>query len=205
MLKIKTNHKDTEREFLIDLWDVAIDSVNGRNSVNRFYENNSQLFSDEPYSVIAVGKAANDMMLGAIDALGGNLVSGLVISKHDHNSEELVQNPKLTTFESSHPVPDETSIEAGRMLLDYIASIPKGTKVLALISGGASSLVEVLQDGYSLQDLQELTEWGLSNGLNIHEMNYLRQGISKVKNGKLCGCFDDQDVTCLYISALVIR
>lgn len=192
------NSQKNNYELLENLWQHGVESVRGRKSVKRFFESNTK--KDIDYTVIAVGKAATDMMLGAVDVLSSQLRSGLVLTKTDHLTTELLQHSHIGSHESSHPVPDESSLEAGRMLLDYIADIPQDHQVLVLISGGASSLVEVLVDGCSLDDLQRLSEWALQSGLNINEINYMRQKISLIKGGKLCSYFNRHDVLCLYIS-----
>lgn len=185
-------------DLLERLWLHGVESVRGRASVTRFFQDNEK--SEMPYSVVALGKAAADMMLGAIDSLGSGVQSGLVLTKYDHLSDEILQYKHIVCHESSHPVPDKNSLIAGEMLLTYVNNIPSDHKVLMLVSGGASSLVEVLMDNCNLDDLQKLNEWALQNGLNINEINYMRQKISLIKGGKLCQYFNQQEVQCLYIS-----
>ncbi|MGH1487033.1 MAG: glycerate kinase type-2 family protein [Cellvibrionaceae bacterium] len=201
MLSNSDLHHKSEKpsvELLENLWQHGVESVRGRESVKRYFAVHEKKNAD--YTVVAIGKAATDMMLGAVDVLGSSLKSGLVLTKTDHLSDELTRHSHIISHESSHPVPDESSLEAGRILLDYISSIPQEHKVLALISGGASSLVEVLIEDCSLDDLQRLSEWGLQGGLNINEINYMRQKISLIKGGKLCNYFNQNEVLCLYIS-----
>lgn len=190
------NH--TASSLLESLWVHGVESVRGRASVKRYFKQHKPVDGD--YTVIAIGKAATDMMLGAMDALGDRLSSGLVLTKHHHLVPELTEQSHIVCHESSHPVPDESSLEAGRMLLDFIATIPDDKQVLALISGGASSLVEVLVDGCTLKELQTASEWALQSGLNINEINYMRQRISLIKGGKLCSHFAQENINCLYIS-----
>jgi len=186
------------RDLLIQLWNHGVQSVRGRSSVQRYFSTAD--ISDEPYSVIAIGKAASDMMLGALDSLGERVAAGLVLTKYDHTDPELLEHYQITCHESSHPVPDQFSLDAGNILLEFIAGIPNDHKVLMLISGGASSLVEVLREPFDLKSLCELNEWALNNGLNINETNYMRQQISLIKGGKLCEYFGSKPVLCLYIS-----
>lgn len=185
-------------QLLIDLWQHGVDEVRGRVSVKRYFDSVNK--ASKPYSVIAIGKAANDMMLGAVDALGTSIKSGLVITKYDHLTEELRQQKHMRCYESAHPVPNEDSLASGEALLEFIKKIPANHEVLVLISGGASSLVEVLVPSCDLDQLQELNEWALQVGLNIHEINFMRQQVSHIKGGKLCGYFKQSNVQCLYIS-----
>ncbi len=197
----KTNlvhQNQVTHELLQDLWRYGVEAVRGRQSVNRFF--NERPAKTGAYSVIALGKAAGDMMLGAMDSLGDQVQAALVLTKYGHTHEALTQYPQIQCHESSHPVPDENSLVAGQMLIDFIHAIPQEHEVLMLVSGGASSLVEVLVEQCTLADLQTLSEWALQNGLNINEINYMRQQISLIKGGKLCSYFHQQSVQCLYIS-----
>ncbi|MGH1427370.1 MAG: glycerate kinase type-2 family protein [Arenicella sp.] len=186
------------KALLIEWWNGAVNRVRGRVSVRDYLNSNS--YAEGDYTVIAVGKAASDMMLGAHDVLGHQLKSGLVLTKYAHIDEELIQYEHIFCHESAHPIPDQHSMDAGNILLEEVLNIPEDHHVLMLISGGASSLVEVPVKGVDLAKLQELNNWGLNSGLDINEMNYMRQKISLIKGGGLCRYFGQQSVQCLYIS-----
>ena len=197
--KYEEDSELNERSPLLSwLWQKGVNSVKGRSSVNVFLE--GYPIKEGDYTVISVGKAASDMMLGALDTLGNQLKSGLVLTKHDHIDPDLLLFGQVTCHESSHPVPDESCLTAGRLLIDKLSKIPYEHHVVVLISGGASSLVEVLCDECNLQDLRKLNQWGLNNGLDINEMNYMRQRVSRIKGGKLQDYIDSKNVLCLYIS-----
>jgi len=189
---------DDKRLLLSTLWQQGVGSVKGRECVKE-YLNKKRLPKGE-YTVIAIGKAASDMMCGALEVLESNIKTGLVLTKHDHTDADLLQDARIVCHESSHPVPDESSLEAGRILLDFISEIPYGHQIIMMISGGASSLVEVLCDSCDLNDLRKINEWGLNNGLDINEINYMRQKVSLIKGGKLENYISNKKVFCLYIS-----
>jgi hydroxypyruvate reductase len=197
-----TTKKIPPYDLLEHLWLRGAESVRGRASVSRFFTEHKTASMDPyaTYSVVAFGKAAADMMLGAIDVLGDSVKSGLVLTKYAHLNDEVLQYKQITCHESAHPVPDKNSLIAGDMLVNYVRNIPRDHKVVMLVSGGASSLVEVLMDNCSLDVLQKLNEWALQNGLSISEINYMRQKVSLIKGGKLCQYFHQQMVECLYIS-----
>jgi hydroxypyruvate reductase len=197
-----TTKKNPASELLEQLWLRGAESVRGRASVTRFLVERETASADSHaiYSVVAFGKAAADMMLGAMDVLGDSMHSGLVLTKYDHLNDEILQYKQITCHESAHPVPDQNSLIAGDILLRYVRNIPRDHKVVMLVSGGASALVDVLMNSCSLDLLQKLNEWALQKGLNINEINYMRQKISLIKGGKLCQHFNKQTVQCLYIS-----
>lgn len=191
---VPVNH----RALLQQLWQAGVDSVSGRQSVRAYLQNQSD--DSGEYAVIAMGKAAADMMLGALDCLAERISSGLVLTKHHHLCDELDTYQQIQCYESSHPLPDQSSLDAGRHLLRYISSIPEDRNVIVLISGGASSLIEALQAPCTLDDLQALNEWALNSGLDIHEINYMRQRLSAIKGGKLRAYLPRKPLLCLYIS-----
>lgn len=173
------NHRDILR----DLFDSALNAVSGRPAVRN--ELAREPMGEGAVSLIAIGKAADSMVLGAIDALGGQLHSGLVITKWGHLSSACLNDPRLRCVEASHPIPDSSSLEAGELLLEYLANLPATQKLLVLVSGGASSLVEVLPTGYGAEKLMELNQWLLSQHIDIGRINAVRQTVSCIKGGRL--------------------
>ena len=101
---------------------------------------------------------------------------------------------------SSHPVPDEDSIQAGRTLLEFLSALDECDDVLFLVSGGTSSLVEVPEDGISLEHLQNINRYLLSSGKDIHQVNAWRQQFSKIKAGGLLNWIKAGSVTQLLLS-----
>lgn len=167
---------------LRELFQAGVDAVGG-------YQATRRTLADFPFStpvhMIAVGKAADAMASGAIEALKDRLESGLVITKYDHLSVHLQTDPRLQCLESAHPVPDQNSLQAGARLVEFISSIPANHLLIFLVSGGTSALVEHLSEGLSLQALIEKTQDLLASGADIGEMNRLRRTLSQIKGGKL--------------------
>lgn len=140
------------------------------------------------------------MTHGALDTLGDQIVSGLLVSKYDHIDDALNNHPSLTCIESAHPVPDENSLLAGARLQQFLSQIPADATLLFLTSGGASSLVEVLPPGMTLQDLQRVNHYLLSSGLDINVMNVIRKSLSGIKGGRLAACLNSGRTMQLLIS-----
>ncbi len=101
---------------------------------------------------------------------------------------------------SAHPIPDQRSLRAGQTLLEFIAAQPVQHDFIFLISGGASSLVEVLPDGLYLEDLRKVNHWFLGSGWSITEMNRVRKSLSCIKGGRLAQRLSGHHVNCLMIS-----
>src|SRR6185437_10688254 len=67
-------------------------------------------------------------------------------------------------------------------------------------SGGASSLVEVLEPGVALEALEQLSARGLAAGLPIAELNAQRAHLSRIKGGRLAALLDGRAARALFIS-----
>src|SRR5690606_13000878 len=64
-----------------------------------------------------------------------------------------------------------------------------GARVLLLVSGGASSLAEVLAPGVGLTELRAVNDWALGAGVEIEQLNRVRRGLSRLKDGRLVAAF----------------
>ena len=181
------------KQILSNLFHLALDAVNGRNSVEVQLRKTPIGGS---VAIIAIGKAAASMMLGAQNQLKDKIQSALIITKVGHGDKVL----EWPCIEAGHPIPDEMSLIAGTNLLEFIKNIPKETSILTLISGGASSLVEVLPENISLEKLQKVNEWLVGSGLAIDEMNKIRRSLSLIKGGKALHHLSHHEVVQFLIS-----
>jgi glycerate 2-kinase len=153
-----------------------------------------------PVWLAAVGKAAPAMALGARDALGERIARCLVISREGHTPPELEAARGVEVIASSHPVPDERSLAAGERLLAWVEELPPEVEPLFLISGGASSLVEVLRPGLTLADLESFTARELAAGTAIGELNARRIALSRIKGGRLTARLAGRPARALFVS-----
>jgi glycerate 2-kinase len=140
------------------------------------------------------------MMLGARDALGTLVERALVITKDGHVLPQLESIAGIEIYETAHPMPDERSLEAGARLLRWVDELPENVEPLFLISGGSSSLVEVLEPGTSFADLERLTAEGLAAGIAIGELNARRARRSLIKGGRLTARLKGYRARALFIS-----
>lgn len=186
------------RDDLLAVFAAGVDAVCGEPAVYRALQEKEP--APEPVHVIAIGKAAEAMFQGAQRYLQSNVRSALLISKYDHFATDYSTWAHVTALEAAHPVPDDASIEAGQALLRYLHDLPANETCLFLISGGASSLVEVLPNDMSLAQLQALTSQKLADGSSIAEINALRRDVSQIKGGKLWQFIGERQVQCLLIS-----
>ena len=182
---------------LLHYFDQAVAAVGGEAAVRKALQ--SEPGGDRVW-LLAIGKAASGMTLGAQEVLGQRLQQGLVITKYQHGDAQLSADSRLQCIESAHPVPDQASLDAGRLLVEFLQRVPAEDELLVLISGGASSLVELLPPEMQLSDLSRMTEHMLSNGLDIIEMNIIRKSVSCIKGGRLAAWLGQYAVRQLLIS-----
>jgi hydroxypyruvate reductase len=200
------NFKGSHRENLLSIYQAALAAVNGKRCVEHYLRENP--FYGEVY-VLAIGKAASAMTEGAFEVLGTQIKAALVITKQGCLDRALIKSlnknrdknlSNVETIEASHPIPDQSSLVAGKKLLDFVSSLPTDAKLLCLISGGTSSLVEVLPEPVSLAKLTALNEWLLQSGLAIDAINAIRKRVSCIKGGRLARKFSGQAIKLLLIS-----
>jgi glycerate 2-kinase len=192
---------DPRRVLLLELLKAGLAAVDGRRCTAHSLKS---LITDGAaparYHVAAVGKAAGAMALGAHDALGARILRTLIIAKDGHLESAVEALPGLERIESGHPLPDERSLAAGQRLCEFIAELPAEVLPLLLISGGASSLVDVLVPGATLADLRQLNAMGLASGEDIAQLNARRRGISRLKGGGLTALLRGRPALGLFVS-----
>ena len=130
--------------------------------------------------VIAAGKAAAAMLRGEMAQLGQNIEA--ICVTHKENQDRIENIP---FFNSGHPIPDDVGLKATQMITEILARTTADDHVIALISGGASALLPAPAQGISLADKQALNAALLASGLDIVEMNMIRQQVSTLKGGGL--------------------
>ena len=177
---------------LLAIWRSGVAAVQGRSSVNNALATHH---ITRPDFVIAAGKAAASMAAAVHDTFGK--IPTLIVTKYDHTADA----PKhAIVVQSAHPVPDEASLAGGAAIQDAIFKCEKDTHLLFLVSGGASSLAEVLPASITLDDLTLETEILLASGKDIHAMNVRRKEVSQIKGGKALAGFKGCKITALAIS-----
>ncbi len=177
------------------IWQAAIDAVGGSSAVQHALDTDSEFVPD---LVIAVGKAASGMCLGALERFPG--AEALVVTKYEHSDPTLAANAQVEIIESAHPIPDHNSLRAGARLLERITALGEGSRVLLLVSGGASALAEALPPDMTLEDLQALTDEMIAGGKTIAQINARRKQVSRIKDGKLIEAFYGAEIRVYAIS-----
>ena len=180
----------TRADLFTQIWWAGVRAVGGEASVKASLTTTP---IPRPDLIQSVGKAAVSMAKAAHHLFP---VPTLAITKRGHTEPGL----PFEILEASHPVPDQTSLTAGARLLAEVAAAPEGSHLLLLVSGGASSLVEVTRPGFTLDDLAGFNRALLASGKAIGTMNAERAQHSMIKGGGLLARFRGARVTILAIS-----
>jgi hydroxypyruvate reductase len=146
--------------------------------------------------VIGAGKAAASMAAALEAAWGDADFEGVVVTRYGHGAP----TRRIRVIEASHPVPDANSERGARALMAAVAGLGPDDQVVALMSGGASSLLVLPVDGVTLQDKAFLNKALLESGAPIGTMNRIRKALSGIKGGKLAAACAPAKLVTLAIS-----
>ena len=146
--------------------------------------------------VVGGGKSAAVMAAAVEQAWPEIPLSGLVVTRYGH----AVPTRRIEVLEAAHPVPDANSERGARRLLELVRGLGPDDLVLALISGGGSSLLALPVPGLTLLDKQDTARALLASGATIGEMNLLRRALSGIKGGRLLAAAAPSRVVTLAIS-----
>ena len=130
--------------------------------------------------VAAAGKAAASMAL-AVERNWSTPLEGMAVTRYQHG----LPTKRIRVVEAGHPVPDEAGENAAREILGKTKELGPDDLLLALISGGGSSLLSLPAEGVSIAELKALTGQLLRSGADIREMNTVRKHLSAIAGGRL--------------------
>ncbi len=131
--------------------------------------------------VIGGGKAAASMALAVERAWPDVVLTGVVVTRYAHGLE----TRHIEIVEAGHPVPDEAGTNAAARMLELVATLTPDDLLLALISGGGSSLMSSPAPGLSMDHLKLLNRALLASGAPITAMNIVRKHCSAIAGGRL--------------------
>ena len=135
---------------------------------------------------IGAGKAAASMAKALeLHWPAGAALEGLVITRYAHGYSGDAGLKRVKVVEAGHPVPDESGETAAREIAARVRALTPDDLLLAMVSGGGSSLLALPADGISMADLKATTRELLRCGAPIQDMNVVRKHLSLIQGGKL--------------------
>lgn len=147
--------------------------------------------------VIAVGKAAIAMSRGAVQRWRG--VDTLIVAPAPSPSPP----PSPSLLLAPHPIPDARSVAAAERALELARSLRDTDLLLALVSGGASSLLALPPKGVSIEEKSALVASLLEAGAPIRDVNLVRRHFSRIKGGRLAAAAKGARVLTLIASDVI--
>lgn len=145
--------------------------------------------------VVGAGKAAAAMALAVEQHWPAHApLDGLAVTRYQHG---LLTN-RIAVIEAGHPVPDEAGEKAAADILRRAKALGRDDLLLALISGGGSSLLSLPVPEVPMADLKTTTQALLRSGAPIQHINTVRKHLSLVQGGRLAA------VTKARVAALII-
>jgi hydroxypyruvate reductase len=135
--------------------------------------------------VVGAGKASASMA-SALEAYAKIYwpqvsLEGIVLTRYGHSSP----TSYIRIVEAGHPVPDQAGMDGAQEILSLAKQLQAGDVLIALVSGGGSSLLTLPQEGISIDDMRKTTEALLRSGAPIEEMNIVRKHLSAILGGNL--------------------
>jgi glycerate 2-kinase len=145
--------------------------------------------------VVGAGKASA-AMAQALERHWPGPLTGLVVTRYGH----AVPCQRIEIVEAAHPVPDAAGRQAAERILQMVQGLSEDDLVIALISGGGSSLLALPAQGLTLEDKQAVNRALLRSGAPIDAMNCVRKHLSAIKGGRLAASAHPARVVSLLIS-----
>jgi len=137
------------------------------------------------FVVVGAGKASASMA-SALESYSKSHwpqvdIEGVVLTRYGHGSP----TTHIRIIEAGHPVPDQAGMDGAKEIYRLVNELQAGDVLIALVSGGGSSLLTLPQVGISIEDMRQTTEALLRSGAPIEEMNVVRKHLSAVLGGNL--------------------
>ena len=151
--------------------------------------------------VVGAGKASASMA-SALEAYAREhwpqvKIEGVVLTRYGHNAP----TSHIKIIEAGHPVPDQAGMNGAKAILELTQTLKENDVLIALVSGGGSSLLTLPVEGISIDDMRKTTEALLRSGAPIEEMNVVRKHLSAILGGNLARCAIARDAR---VEALLI-
>jgi hydroxypyruvate reductase len=178
------------RDILLQMFEAAVEAARPENCIPGW------LPSPPPGGktiVVGAGKASA-AMAAVVEKHWQGALSGIVVTRYGYEAP----CDRISILSAAHPVPDELSEHAANQILGLVGGLSSEDLVIALMSGGGSSLMSRSLPGMSLDDKRRLNRQLLMSGASISEINCVRRHLSAIKGGRLAAaCYPARLVTLL--------
>lgn len=162
------------------LYDEAVRAADPALAVRRHFDKHppAALPAGGRNILIAIGKAAPAMLAEAMQHLPE---PRLALAVTHYGNDRTI--PGATVLTAGHPEPDEAGLRAGQRIVQMLDEEGAQDRIYTLISGGGSALVPAPRPPLTLADKQQVNRLLLASGLEIGQVNLIRQQLSDLKGG----------------------
>ena len=130
--------------------------------------------------VLAIGKCAAHLALAVTQRLGDTIVGGFIVGESNASLGSIWMSGV-----GGHPVPNLQSLATGTRLCAWLEALKPSDRLLVLMSGGGSAMIEVPAADWSLGSLAKARLKDLEAGLSIDQINRRAAHRSLIKDGGL--------------------
>lgn len=180
--------KSSLRKKALEIIESAYDAIDTERAIERAVrltkttlylgESSIPLSSIDKVVVIGAGKCS-PLAACALEKILGKLISkGIIIGT---KKRELCS---LTMREGTHPFPSEVNMSATNELLESLHGLTNRDLVIALISGGGSTLL-CNPKNMTCENERDIVQRMFKGGATIEELNTIRKHISGARGGML--------------------
>ena len=186
------------REKVLDIAESALERVDPLAAVKKYVTldaNRLQVGGDvfdlskfNNIYAIGGGKATYPLAVALEQILGDRISDGFIAVKKGQKAafaETMGPLAKIRVAESAHPIPDETSLEAGRAVWQIAEKADKNDMVFCLMSGGVSAQCVYPVEGITLNDKITINQLLVHSGADVTEIMTVRGHLSRIKGGRL--------------------
>ena len=122
--------------------------------------------------VVGGGKAAKRTGAELVNILGARITAGVLNVYQDQAKEPISERIQL--FAADHPAPNEEGLKGSQRMIELLKNADAKTLVIALISGGGSSLMAIPAGEISITDYQAVSRLLMTVPATIDEINTVR-------------------------------
>ncbi|HWS74918.1 MAG TPA: glycerate kinase [Quisquiliibacterium sp.] len=170
------------RELLLDSFRAAVAAADPLVTLPALLPSPGEMASARRTLVAGAGKAAASMALAVERHWPAQApLEGIVVTRHGHG----LPCSRIEVVEAGHPLPDAAGEAAAARILDAAARLQPDDLLLALVSGGGSSLLALPVEAVPMADLRAVTGRLLASGAPIQEVNTVRKHLSRIQGGRL--------------------
>ncbi|MCS7385345.1 MAG: glycerate kinase [archaeon GB-1867-005] len=211
LIEVSIKENAEARRIALELLEAGLEAANPKEAVKKHVKLEGDILNIGKYKydlsnigsiyVIGAGKASGKMAEALEEVLGERIKKGVVIVPR--GASKNIKVMRIEVIEGDHPIPSQSCIEGALKIREITEEAESKDLIMALISGGGSSLLTLPADEVSIEDVITVTNLLLKCGADIKEINAVRKHISKVKGGQLAKCAYPAKIASLIISDVI--